>query len=293
MAPTPSDCNSAPSPLNDSGPTTSHANPFWHDFDEIVRATWYNGIPFVSESVHERVIAHFSSYPLELIDPKRAGTALYRDWFIATYETLLESSYHATGYSYAPVFRPVIEEHILFYINHLFPYFLTIDWPYKSPGRTTRDPRYAYWLLIDNLGNHNDDGAEIAVPQRYKARLMRNEQVKLLEAVMRSLHKQLRFILEVKTDNEELRITELGRACLRADNSVEKFLGSANLRSERLEVLLVRYLEQEDVNWEVVRRLDQAQRKKEEENEEWRERLDCSHFFDPNHHWSDYDSEDD
>ncbi|RPA71491.1 hypothetical protein BJ508DRAFT_367734 [Ascobolus immersus RN42] len=234
-------------------------------------------IPLVSSSVHQMALAHFSTYPLDTLvvettirDP--------RSLFFNAYTTLLlgKSGPQRMGdFAYPPPFYQILEEYVVLYIQHVYPYFQRLGWPddaeWPRNGPSLRDPRSALHETFSFLGALHIE--EVVVAPRWKHGMLRERQIKLIELVLRNFLEQLRAILEVSIGNENLRLVEFGRVCLLAGLSISSFFGSPRLRSERLEVLLLRYLDEKDVNWEVVRGLDKAQRDFEGRSGEWEREL--------------------
>lgn len=80
---------------------------------------------------------------------------------------------------------------------------------------------------------------------------------------------QLRGLIDVPLDMPEKvvgkfrthMLDEIEVVCSQNNRIVKAFLGDARFRSERLEVLLMRYLEDEQVDMELVRRMDRVDRR--------------------------------
>ncbi|RPA83543.1 hypothetical protein BJ508DRAFT_413467 [Ascobolus immersus RN42] len=194
---------------------------------------------------------------------------------------------------YVTALWPVIQDLLLFYVDTLYPYFTSIGvpiarrkyrlnkrgkiqgWSHQSietnvcdsdeiTFRFTADPRAAYLVLVEDLG-----GSKCPLPAREKAGLLRKAQVELVEIVLRTVMVQLQALVTapLQVADESGRLKELERVCKRARVLLFGFLLHPKFRSERLEVLLLRYLKEDGVNWEVVRGMEGAQRRKEIEVE--------------------------
>ncbi|RPA75778.1 hypothetical protein BJ508DRAFT_417953 [Ascobolus immersus RN42] len=104
------------------------------------------------------------------------------------------------------------------------------------------------------------------IPARWQAGLLRGGQAYLIEIALRKMMLQLEtLILGVETDNEEVRRQEMARTCYRAILLMAKLIAGARFRSERLESLLVGYVKENGINWDVVRAVDGLQRELEGE----------------------------
>lgn len=84
--------------------------------------------------------------------------------------------------------------------------------------------------------------------------------------VVGKMMEQMRELLKLQEDEEEFnegveisRIVEASNVIIEADKFV-RFLGGRRFRSEKLEILICRYLDEEVVNWEFVRARNKVQR---------------------------------
>lgn len=127
---------------------------------------------------------------------------------------------------------------------------------------------------------------EMVVASRWKAGLLRMGQVRLIETVLRGCLESINLMIKVEnrgelsdTEFEVVRLREIARVCHRTKETIVRFFGSERFRSERLELLIGRYLEEEGVNWEVVRGVDVAQREAEARDKTMAFRLSVESWF--------------
>src|SRR5690606_897101 len=83
--------------------------------------------------------------------------------------------------------------------------------------------------------------------KRSKARLLRDGQVRLVNAVFQGTMEQVAALL-----SEEKGLPWVILPCVMSEQLINKLFCSQAFRSERLEVLIMRYLDEEGVNMEVV-----------------------------------------
>ncbi|RPA75786.1 hypothetical protein BJ508DRAFT_365454 [Ascobolus immersus RN42] len=224
----------------------------------------------LSPSVHEEVLAFLKFLPKEhtMIDShlNYSYDDHRPDKFFLLYLNLCGLKYQMNegpvrdlkGLYPAPLLM-VLEEYMLFYIRKLHPYFVRLGRPVNLKDYWADDgpfdPRRFYVTSAYNFGCPLDRGSW-PVPHRWRAGLMREKQIRLVTTVARNLFIELSELLEIKTDDEKTRTVEFSRVCIRAESTLSKFLANSQFRSERLENLLCKYLDEEEVNWELVRKLD-------------------------------------
>lgn len=188
-----------------------------------------------------------------------------------------------------PPFYCLIEDCLLFYINTLFPYLKSriyheylnyhghAGYKSQSYGSNLKGPTYRgyiwsaltysfffsnlVFLGVWNLGN-------IQVVRRYWRGMMRPAQIQLIERVIRNMIREVSTLIsdsspspssDIDGFDERPRLIEIARVMDISGRSLI-FFGSNGFRSERLELLLIKYLEEDGINEEVVRGLDAAQR---------------------------------
>ncbi|RPA74934.1 hypothetical protein BJ508DRAFT_312430 [Ascobolus immersus RN42] len=243
---------------------------------------------FTSDPVHRQLRIHFAtlarhqtaySYPDAF-----KGTDFFFWWYVTTYCEL-------PGYEPSmPLhimtrFCNIIEEALLFYVRTIYPYYMFIRGEDLSISRLEilhmfeqEDPRHLYIGLLWHFTAHDPSlmtgtKVERAIQARCEHGLLREEQAQLLELVVRKLFLQIETLLMsvemVDRENEELVTLEMKRLIKRTNHSINAFFGSKRFRSERLEVLLMRYISDEEINWDVVKGLEIAQREVEERFPDW------------------------
>ncbi|RPA75776.1 hypothetical protein BJ508DRAFT_331785 [Ascobolus immersus RN42] len=228
---------------------------------------------YISPNVHKALVSHFSLYPASAFKGKRKNGGV-ADGFFQFYKHCL-CYYPNQQYDggnppattiFPPQLRGLVEECLLFYINALFPYFseqLGKPW-YDFDD--SYDPRLTFINILDAFGGLVDRRIGIVISQRWRNGLLRDGQVQLLIILCRKMLVQLWALVCIPAEevNEEfLRVAEIMRAMERTWKAICKFFGNERFRSERLENLLLRYLDEEEVNWDVVRGMEKAQRVKE------------------------------
>jgi len=115
--------------------------------------------------------------------------------------------------------------------------------------------------------------------ERFQAGLLRASQCKLVAITLDALTAQVQGIMAREKPGETSVETIVGlveSACKRTKLLISQFLLSPKLRSERLEVLLLRYLMEEEVNMEVVEGIERAEDEKERKKREYEESVPFS-----------------
>ncbi|RPA78710.1 hypothetical protein BJ508DRAFT_329029 [Ascobolus immersus RN42] len=153
-------------------------------------------------------------------------------------------------------FRQIIEESLMFYIQTFAPYFERHGMSTAKMGAYgMMDARKVFMSLLYCIG-----GTEERVVRKCNAQQMREGQVRLIETVLKRLHLQLRTLIELETEDEGLRYSEILRMTLRCHIALVGFFVHEGFRSERLEMLLLKYLAEDEVNWDVVRNVEDVNR---------------------------------
>ncbi|RPA71505.1 hypothetical protein BJ508DRAFT_90176 [Ascobolus immersus RN42] len=169
-------------------------------------------------------------------------------------------------------FRQILAEHLLFYYTHLHDFLaVTAVEPWvevKGLDMAAMESIYAYTHL---------PVIAPAFVQRYKRGLMREGQIQLIKAAFKSGLEELKVILRIREPGFDA-TEEVLEACQR-NGRLLTWLTSGDFRSERLEVLLGRYLIEPGVNLEVARAIERAtddavcgQAKKLKDIDGWEER---------------------
>ncbi|RPA76315.1 hypothetical protein BJ508DRAFT_379543 [Ascobolus immersus RN42] len=231
----------------------------------------YRISPFLSQQVHDKVLRHISSLPRRWIkNPKIIYKVDFdtlnhnkqqRDDFSSWYLKALHYQPERGTQFTPPPFREVLEELVELYIDTVFPFFNNIGHAKLS---SQRDPKSTYHLMIEIICERHTT----VLRQRWDCGLLRQGQVRLVEIAVRAAMTQVQSILDVvvsrpMSDQDLLldstaKIQEMMRVCIRTTESLDLFFASKKFRSERLELLLLRYLKQEDINWTVVRGVEAA-----------------------------------
>ncbi|RPA78712.1 hypothetical protein BJ508DRAFT_416442 [Ascobolus immersus RN42] len=235
---------------------------------------------FLSDEVHTALLDYLDTLPEFEKDPEDYGWS-YNSFL---YDLYLQLTNQITDICFVPPpFRPFVEKFIIFYITKFAPYFARI-----APRRKTRfdmfdvqerfpnDVNAARYLHIlfefiatsctdANEREPTGDFAEIfekegkrrvQLGERWKAGLMREGQVILIQTLLDKLLVQLSTLIELETENERLRYIQVLRICKRETTAMFLFFASPKFRSEGLEARLMKYLREEEVNWDVVRALE-------------------------------------
>ncbi|RPA78709.1 hypothetical protein BJ508DRAFT_416440 [Ascobolus immersus RN42] len=220
---------------------------------------------FLSDEAHRAVLEYIDSLPSG--NPSLIGTR-ESDAIYNLYHRIHYGDKAAPRYFFAPPFQPFVEQYILLSIRKISPYITRLR-PQYQPVHLT-DPRtYLSLLLFDELGSNGrkyedphkreeDLAIDYDVAQRWQAGLMSEGQVQLICLCLRNLLLELSTVLDIETENEKLRYTELLRVADR--RGMVKWFTSPRFRSKRLENLLRKYLAEDGVNWELVRGIEEATR---------------------------------
>ncbi|RPA73490.1 hypothetical protein BJ508DRAFT_381039 [Ascobolus immersus RN42] len=107
---------------------------------------------------------------------------------------------------------------------------------------------YIRWTMSNLLVNPLADNKHFY--RRWIARMARQNQIRLIEIVLQSSADELSALCERRSPTLQI---EMFLALSLMRKSVERFVANAEFRSERLELLLVRYLVEEEVNMQVAK----------------------------------------
>ncbi|RPA84621.1 hypothetical protein BJ508DRAFT_359640 [Ascobolus immersus RN42] len=248
---------------------------------------WYESDRSDDPDVHEIIKNHFSDLPSDSIrfNPSES-------WEHQTDPDVDNLFYEYLGFcgygerEFHDNFRSIIEESLLFYVQKLYPYYASLSDDSLFAHRLSCTGRADYEFedsiscdlisMIMCLGQRYLGSHRISIAQRASCGLMRREQFMLLEISFRKQIDQLSVLLNYNEKNvdmdEFLLLREMDRVMRRNKEFLLLFVGNERFRSERLELLLLKYLAEEGVNWDVVRGLEEAQRYKENEAYETFER---------------------
>ncbi|RPA76317.1 hypothetical protein BJ508DRAFT_365124 [Ascobolus immersus RN42] len=220
---------------------------------------------FISAHTHNALISHFHrAHPNGWIhiDEELEGS---EDGFFDCYWHIFCKN-DGRNIAYWPeCYRSVLEAYLLFYACYIHPYFTKLGCE-KHYIDYEESPRTEYLWILWMLGRN-----ENFVYRKWRAGLLRLEQIWLLGLILQKTMWRIRILLRVEMRDEVTRLVEMMRIGRRARRMVEFF---SALRAERLEVLVVGYLENEAVRREVVGGLDKVQRRWEDDGGEWEYKWD-------------------
>lgn len=186
------------------------------------------------------------------------------------------------GYSNSapPPFQEMVEAHLQFYCTYLEPFLHTYkDRPDNTclPLKSDRDiddanddqiPKGKKRTVTSAITTrylsltHQICLPVSAVRQRYSKGLLRENQIKLVKIAMKSHLDTLKLLIEAEEDQTTtaaVKLVNVYAEVLRQWYLMAGLVNAVDFRSERLELLLVRYIcdDFEDVNRELVSALDQ------------------------------------
>ncbi|RPA73345.1 hypothetical protein BJ508DRAFT_366777 [Ascobolus immersus RN42] len=211
-------------------------------------------------------------------------------------------SKYVYGVGIIPPLVEIAEKCLEFYYDELRPFYASLidarrEWAGYAPGEDWLDEGRRLWnvralddflLVLARLGGEktrtsgfresSQQCPGVILDERYRRRLLRLEQVRLVAIVLEALMGELSGIMTsvmVAEDNEETRTVlktgvvedEMKLASRRIKMFLERsFILNPRFRSQRLEALLLRHLESEELNVGVIRKHDEMERK---ERERW------------------------
>ncbi|RPA76322.1 hypothetical protein BJ508DRAFT_331290 [Ascobolus immersus RN42] len=232
---------------------------------------------YISKPVHEAIISHYlTCYPNGLNVVPKGG----RDEFLQHYmESYCDTVYfEGCRTKWPPWFLSVFEEFLMFFVQSLNPFFLKTgcfhlqdlrflnEIPYAiDPNRhpVKQDARVHCKYLLMDFG-----WSDSSLVRRFESGLMRKQQMLLISILIRQMISQLSILLCIEKSatgvilpprKEEViwKLSEANRITARALAALSYVL---QIRSERFEIMVFRYLEEEEANEEVIRGLERAQR---------------------------------
>ncbi|RPA83541.1 hypothetical protein BJ508DRAFT_304729 [Ascobolus immersus RN42] len=238
---------------------------------------------YISPSTHKAIIAYLSTIPpqnralvyytgTDVLPPLDNAELLFELYLYICYHPVLTEGptkfymRKSLPYRYHPALEPVIEEMLLFYVRTLVPYFTLLGSPYAldqyCKHDADHDPRPSFLqLIMDLAGDWDAESAGQTLAQRHAAGLLRAEQVQIIAIALRMTMGQIAMLIDAEMLpcwNEADRLCEMKMVCRSFSHLFWRFLGHESFRSERLELLLLGYLREDEVNWDVVRGLKVA-----------------------------------
>ncbi|RPA76320.1 hypothetical protein BJ508DRAFT_337881 [Ascobolus immersus RN42] len=221
----------------------------------------------VAAPVHEAMITYFKTYP------KWALKKYRRDHFLEIYEDYFcthKKNNYQSQIPWPSWFVSVIRESLLFYAQSLGPYYDGLGCALleeRDSNAEAVDARWYYLVFLWFIGRA--DGVN-PLSVRIQSGLMRKEQLFLIAETMKRMIGQLATLLSLDrpenmsqgerlqlTETEKVRLVEAYRITHRAAYALRRIL---EIRSERFEVLVTRYLEKDELHEQVVHDLEAAQR---------------------------------
>lgn len=193
------------------------------------------------------------------------------DWKILRYNSIVQVLI-------PPPFFRVMEELLLLFIEVVSPYFFYLgarpNSTHLEPGRRQplADPRFRISEVVGFFGDLDYSFyLHVVIPRRWLLGLMREGQIAILETIVRKMIQQISGLLEVGFKSPVLsdhdahiegqRILEFARICDECSIAIYIMFGSKRFRSERLELLMMKYLDEDKpIKWELVRTLDEINR---------------------------------
>ncbi|RPA75045.1 hypothetical protein BJ508DRAFT_418334 [Ascobolus immersus RN42] len=146
---------------------------------------------------------------------------------------------------------PIVQEAITFFAQSFGPHCWNLlsveDRRILEDGRGMRTPAEMYlWLVLSQL---------VAMPgkrsastcERYHKGLLRTSMVRLLEAALGSFLDELRMLMKHGAPYESL-----SNACGDWNTAFDTFFTDERFRSERIELLILKYLDEDGIDMELV-----------------------------------------
>jgi hypothetical protein len=161
--------------------------------------------------------------------------------------------------NYITPLQQATDEYLLFFIETFSPYCKQhfFDKEMDKDGvpavllkRNGLIPEQMYLMIVKHIGGSY---AGVNVQQRYKRGMLRGGVIRLLEITLRALMDELQKLMARGAAYDEFEL-----ACRNSVYAVEFLFGSHRFRSERLEILLLRYLDELGFNAEVATGVEKA-----------------------------------
>ncbi|RPA88010.1 hypothetical protein BJ508DRAFT_371495 [Ascobolus immersus RN42] len=141
------------------------------------------------------------------------------------------------------------KEYIQFYYDELLPYMLDFH-----GGGTDGDSLFGEYGLCKFVDKNyafvaislTKNCLEVNLPARHRAGLLRDGQNRIIQVAVRSMAEELRMMMRLRCNGRDIK-----HACERNVLLMFRFLSI--MRSERMETLVLRYLDEDEVDLEVVR----------------------------------------
>ncbi|RPA71081.1 hypothetical protein BJ508DRAFT_315939, partial [Ascobolus immersus RN42] len=223
-----------------------------------IRVIIYRHELFPDDPELQGISSHKPQFPKRTRLPRRMETTPARDLYRLITGTMdheeIKSNTLETAFVLSPPrLRQTVSKYLHFYLVRLKPYLL-------SPERIDRSPEIEKLIRMNETtmfcgyvglrmiwtSNHN-------MSQRCGAGLMREEQYELIRTVYESTMTQMLVMMEYGVGEEEI-TDALGMTRV----WLEK-LSDPRFRSHRLEIMLLKYLKEDNVNWKVVEGVEMAQ----------------------------------
>ncbi|RPA80609.1 hypothetical protein BJ508DRAFT_362467 [Ascobolus immersus RN42] len=159
-----------------------------------------------------------------------------------------------------PDLRPSVHRHVALYCHRLDPFLFNTHWAANQSQCTEVLKTEVEDLYLYRIPKLWSPTSQLA--RRHRAGLLREEQVQLLVTAERAFADELGAIIDTKvdagTDSTLRSLTKVYICVTRYWLLLSKFLLSEQFRSEALESKLLKYLGEEEVNEELLEKLDRA-----------------------------------
>ncbi|RPA85822.1 hypothetical protein BJ508DRAFT_322416 [Ascobolus immersus RN42] len=146
-----------------------------------------------------------------------------------------------------PPLFPSVERYLHFYITNLEPYLFARLRLGHTEHIFIRLIAAQYLFLVDHLSSDEEEG----IARRHGAGLLRENQIKLIKIVMQNIVEEVRVLLEHEKANDPQKDWIIGHLTLVVtvgSKAIVYLVGNDRFRSERLELLLLRYCDEEGRN---------------------------------------------
>ncbi|RPA78713.1 hypothetical protein BJ508DRAFT_378184 [Ascobolus immersus RN42] len=219
-----------------------------------------NVLPLLlSDEVHLSFLAYL--HTLQHAPPTKTKHERNSDHLEYMYSLLHESS----KYNCPPPFQALANDCLSFLMLELQPYCARLGMPLhcRQIRYDALNPRVEMISILRCFGLRTPFvNCDTVITKRWDNGLLRSAQVQLIHILVKKTLEQARACLrlEAKGNEEEVKYTELYRIICRCRVAMARFFTSPKFRSPRLERLLMKYLAEDDINWDVVRGTDRATR---------------------------------
>ncbi|RPA80608.1 hypothetical protein BJ508DRAFT_376978 [Ascobolus immersus RN42] len=179
---------------------------------------------------------------------------------LAPYQHTLRRVVQVLNTTVPPPIQPSVKRYIQFYCHYLDPYLVGVDSAVASQDQRVRMLKGEIQTVYLNSVRSEWKSTSVLV-QRHNAGLLRDGQVGLLVIAERALEDTVKAIIAVDLEgaSEMGRVYQLMKVYVAIKSYqvlLRKLLLSRRFRSEALERKMLRYLAEDDVNQELVGKLE-------------------------------------